>query len=1010
MKAPQDIYSLLTNPEIFEINRLKPHSDHRYYETLERAINKEEMSWRHCLNGEWLFKYSENLTTRPEGFETLEADCSDFDKIQVPGHIQLQGYDKPHYVNTQYAWDGHEELKPPYIPTKYNPTASYVTYFEVPKDWNDQKVCISFQGVETAFNVWCNGEYVGYSEDSFTPSEFDLTAYINREGQNKLAVQVYKWSTGSWLEDQDFWRLSGIFRDVYLYTTPNTHIEDLFVKTHLRNDYKDATVVVEFKLTGEESTIVANLVDQEGNKVASGTCDVVNGVATLSLDVEQVKLWSAEHPYLYELQLELKVNGEVVEAVCQRVGIREFKMVNKVMCINGKRIVFRGVNRHEFSATYGRSVTKEEMEWDVKFLKEHNFNSVRTSHYPNASYFYELCDEYGLYVIDETNLETHGTWQRMGAVEGNDVTIPNGRPEFLEIILDRAKSMVERDKNHPSIVIWSCGNESYGGENLYKMSQYFRERDETRLVHYEGVFWDRRFNDTSDMESRMYARVPEIREFLDNNPEKPFILCEYTHAMGNSNGGMDRYIELEDEYEMYQGGFIWDYIDQALWSKDRYGNPCLAFGGDFGDQPTDYNFCVNGIIYADRTISPKIQAIKGAYQPFAIEVKDSGADIYNKHCFTDLSDYVIKWQIEEGDKVIASGQSVEALAPLTKAFIDLGIHPTSSSQEQVITVSVHLKEATSYAEAGHEIAFGQRIIEPVKEEVIREVKPFNIAEGDVNVGINGEGFEVIFAKNLGRIVSLKYDGVEYIHQPNLSLMPNFWRASTDNDRGNQAQIRMAQWKLASSYAFHESMDINKHEDGLEVIFNYNLNTMPVSHAVVKYFINSHGQIHVTMSYNGVEGLPNMFKFGMDLAIPADFDTLTWRGFGPDETYADREFGARLGTFTNKVADNVAGYVIPQACGNHTGVRFATVTNEEGKGLRISGETPLSFSALPYSSHELEAAYHHYELPPVHKTVLSINLKEMGVGGDDSWGARPEECFEIPANENYEFSFVIEAAK
>ena len=1007
----KDIYGLLTDPTVFEVNRLKPHSDHRYYETLDEARRQESMKWRHDLNGEWLFNYSENLDSRPIGFETLDGDCSQFDKIQVPGHIQLQGYDKPHYVNTQYPWDGHEELKPPYIPTKYNPTASYVTYFEVPKEWDGQKVCISFQGVETAFNVWCNGTYVGYSEDSFTPSEFDLTEVINREGQNKLAVQVYKWSTGSWLEDQDFWRLSGIFRDVYLYTTPKTHIEDLFVKTPLHHNYQDATVEVDFTVSGEEATITANLMDANHQVAASGMCHVVDGRARLTLQVENAQLWSAEHPYLYQLELEVKVNNQVVEAICQRVGIREFKMINKIMHINGKRVVFRGVNRHEFSATYGRSVTREEMEWDVKFLKAHNFNSVRTSHYPNASYFYELCDEYGLYVIDETNLETHGTWQRMGAVECKDVTIPNGRPEFLEIILDRAKSMLERDKNHPSIVIWSCGNESYGGENLYKMSQYFRERDETRLVHYEGVFWDRRFNETSDMESRMYAKVEEIKEFLDNQPTKPFILCEYTHAMGNSNGGMDRYIALEDEYDMYQGGFIWDYIDQALWSKDRNGNPYLAFGGDFGDQPTDYNFCVNGIIYADRTISPKIQAIKGAYQPFMIEVKGSGAEIYNKHCFTDLNEYVIKWQVEEGDVVVAKGETEASLAPLTRGFIELGIDVLPSAHEQVVTVSIHQKEATLYAEAGHEVAFGQQVIEPTqKENISREIKSFTIAEGDVNVGINGDGFEVIFAKNLGRIVSLKYDGVEYIHQPNLSLMPSFWRASTDNDRGNQAPIRMAQWKLASLYAFHESMDIHRREEGLEVIFNYNLNTVPTSHAVVTYFINSYGQIRVTMKYDGVKGLPNMFKFGMDLAIPADFDTLTWRGFGPDETYADREFGARLGTFTNKVADNVAQYVIPQACGNHTGVRFATVTNELGQGLRISGDVPLSLSALPYSAHELEAAYHHYELPLVHKTVLSINLKEMGVGGDDSWGARPEPCFEIPADQSYEYSFTIEAVR
>ncbi|MTL70785.1 DUF4981 domain-containing protein, partial [Turicibacter sanguinis] len=692
------------------------------------------------------------------------------------------------------------------------------------------------------------------------------------------------------------------------------------------------------------------------------------------------------------------------------VGVRQFEMINKVMHLNGKRIVFRGVNRHEFSATYGRSVTNEEMEWDVKFLKEYNFNSVRTSHYPNASYFYELCDEYGLYLIDETNLETHGTWQRMGAVEENDVTLPNGRPEFLEIILDRAKSMLERDKNHPSILIWSCGNESFGGENLYKMSEYFRHRDETRLVHYEGVFWDRRFNGTSDMESRMYAKVPEIREYLDNNPEKPFILCEYTHAMGNSNGGMDRYIELENEYDMYQGGFIWDYIDQALWTEDRYGKPYLAFGGDFGDQPTDYNFCVNGIIYANREASPKMQAIKGAYQPFTIEVKDGGAQIQNKNMFTNLNEYTLKWEIVRGEEVVSSGEGYYDLEPLSTGFIDLGINVTPHQEEQVITISICLKEDTMFAPCGHEVAFGQLIVDAVKEEEIRPVKAFQIANGDVNVGISGEGFEVIFAKNLGRMVSMKYDGIEYIHQPNLSLMPNFWRASTDNDRGNQAPIRMAQWKLASMYAFNEFMEINRLEEGLEVIFTYNLNTMPVSHAIVKYFINSYGQIHVTMSYEGVEGLPNMFKFGMDLAIPCEFNTLTWRGFGPDETYADREFGARYGTFTNQVADNLAAYVIPQACGNHTGVRYATLTNESGAGLKITGDAPLSFSALPYTSHELEAAFHHYELPPVHKTVLSINHQEMGVGGDDSWGARPDARFELPANMKYEYSFVIESVK
>ncbi|MGL4374525.1 MAG: glycoside hydrolase family 2 TIM barrel-domain containing protein, partial [Turicibacter sp.] len=772
MKTTESIQEVLTNSEVFQINRLAPHSDHRYYETLQQAMNKEAMLWRHSLNGEWLFKYSENLMGRPVGFETLEATCQDFDKILVPGHIQMQGFDKPHYVNTQYPWDGHEELVPPFIPVKFNPTASYVTYFEVPTNWNNQDVCISFQGVETAFNVWCNGEFVGYSEDSFTPSEFDLTPFVKIGEKNKLAVQVYKYCSGSWLEDQDFWRLSGIFREVYLFTTPTTHVQDLFVKTLLSNDYQDGTVNVEFKVTKPNATILGKLLDKEGHVVATKTLAITTNTDVMSLEVKQANLWSSEHPYLYQLQLEVLVDGQVVEAIVQNVGIRQFEMINKVMHINGKRIVFRGVNRHEFSADFGRAVTNEEMEWDVKFLKAENFNSVRTSHYPNATYFYELCDEYGLYVIDETNLETHGTWQRMGAVDGNEVTVPNGRPEFLEVILDRAASMLERDKNHPSIIIWSCGNESFGGENLYKMSEYFRHRDETRLVHYEGVFWDRRFNDTSDMESRMYALVPDIKEFLENNPEKPFILCEYTHAMGNSNGGMNRYIELEDEYEMYQGGFIWDYIDQALWSEDRFGNKFLAFGGDFGDQPTDYNFCVNGIVYANREASPKMQAIKGAYAPFVITPEGSGATIQNKHLFTDLSEYTVKYNFERDGEVVASGCAQASLQPLDKQFIDLGIVKPECCEELVLTISICTKVDTDYALAGHVVAFGQAVYEAKPVETKLPIKPFNIAECDVNVGINGEGFEVIFARNLGRMVSLKYNDVEYIYQPNLSLMPS----------------------------------------------------------------------------------------------------------------------------------------------------------------------------------------------------------------------------------------------
>jgi len=1002
------LLELLENPEIFNINRLKAHSDHRYYASLEAAQAQGVMPWRRCLNGSWQMHYSDVLEGRPIGFEAVDFDTSGFDNIEVPGHIQLQGYSKPHYVNTQYAWDGIEDVRPPVIPKKFNPTASYVKTFEVPKDW-EADVYISFQGVETAFNIWLNGEFVGYSEDSFTPSEFDLTPFVNRHGENKLAVQVYRFSSASWLEDQDFWRMSGIFRDVYLYTKPTAHIEDFFVKTPLNDTYDKAQVITKFKVANADGAVIeAALVDHEGEYAAAkGVCTVAGEVAQITLDVKWPELWSAEKPYLYTLELVLKVNDEVVEAVCQPVGLRQFKLEDKIMKINGKRIVFRGVNRHEFSAERGRSVTKADMEWDVKFMKAHNLNAVRTAHYPNQTYFYELCDKYGLYVIDEANLETHGTWQILGDSKPT-YAIPDDHPEWLAPILDRAENVFERDKNHPSVIIWSLGNESYGGENLYKMSEYFRNQDDTRLVHYEGIWWDRRFNDTSDMESQMYAKVATVKEYLENNPEKPFINCEYSHAMANSCGGLNRYIELEDEYEMYQGGFIWDFIDQVIWSKDRYGKPFLAYGGDFGDRPSDYNFCTNGIVHANRTPTTKSLAVKGAYAPFRITIKDGIAEIFNKHNFTDLNEYIVKWEIERNEKIIESGAEILDLEPLATMMFEIPVDVTAGKDEIVVKLSVHEELPTLYASTGHEVAFAQEIINPVVFEEVKAVRPFTIVQGDFNVGINGENFEIIFSRVFGRLVSVNYGGNEFIYHPQQTLMPSFWRAAVDNDKGHGAQARMAQWKIASLYATCCEQSYEECESGLKVEYKYNHHTMPESYSTVTYFVNSYGEIDVRMRYEGTEGLADMFKFGMDLSIPADFENLTWRGFGPDETHADREFGAKYGTFSNKVVDNVPGYVMPQACGNHTGVRYAKVTNEAGQGICVSAEAgqPLSFSALPYASHELEFATHNYDLPAVHKTVLSINLKEMGVGGDDSWGARPEALFDLPADQDYEFSFKI----
>ena len=522
----------LTNPEIFNVNRFTAHSDHKYYTTYEEA-QQGETSLKYSLNGLWQISYAKNLQSRIVDFYKTAYDTTGWDSIVVPGHIQLQGYDKPHYVNTMYPWDGHNAIVPPAIPEDFNPVASYVRTFKVPSDWNGP-VRLSFQGVESAFSLWVNGEFVGYSEDSFTPSDFDITDKLVA-GENKLAVEVYKWCSGSWLEDQDFWRFSGIFREVFLYTVPQVHIEDLFIKTDFTTDFESANLTNEMMLSynaKKEVAVQMALYDPNGQEVGKTKPEVSKEQALkLGMAVEKPMLWSAESPALYTLVITLKdvTTGEVIEVVPQKVGFRKFELVGNVMHLNGKRIIFKGVNRHEFSCHHGRAVTKEEMLWDIEFLKTHNFNAVRTSHYPNDSYWYELCDTYGIYLIDETNLESHGTWASPEIVAKGHV-VPHNKPEWLACVLDRARSMQERDKNHPSVLIWSCGNESFGGKNIFEMSELFRKRDSSRLVHYEGICNDRSYNATSDMESRMYPPMHQIIDFLEKDTEKPYVLCEYTHA------------------------------------------------------------------------------------------------------------------------------------------------------------------------------------------------------------------------------------------------------------------------------------------------------------------------------------------------------------------------------------------------------------------------------------------------------------------------------------------------
>ena len=560
-------YSLVKDPQYFCDGRMEAHSDHMYYRS-EEEREDEETSYRHSLNGLWKFHYARNYASTVAGFEEDSYSCKDWEDIYVPAHIQMEGYDAPQYANVQYPWEGHEELHPGQIPERFNPVGSYVKYFHVPENMKGKRVFISFQGAESGLALWLNGTFVGYSEDSFTPSEFELTEYL-KEGENKLAAQVFKWTASSWCEDQDFYRFSGIYRDVYLYTVPEVHVYDLQIRSIPDETLKKASLEIVTKTWGK---VKMKLTLSRKGEILLQDEKALDGEDTCTWEILNPLLWSAEEPNLYDLDMEVyDENGMLQEIIPEKVGFRRFEMKDGIMTLNGKRIVFKGVNRHEFSSVTGRHVSREELIQDIVTMKQNNINAIRTCHYPDASPIYRLCDEYGLYMIAENNLESHGSWDVAELTGDYTDIVPHNKPEWLGMMLDRVNSMYQRDKNHPAILIWSCGNESFGGKDIFEMSEFYRKNDPTRLVHYEGLFHDRSYNATSDMESQMYPSVEAIKDFLAKDDSKPFICCEYTHAMGNSCGAMHKYTDLTDTEPKYQGGFIWDYIDQSIYKKDRYG-------------------------------------------------------------------------------------------------------------------------------------------------------------------------------------------------------------------------------------------------------------------------------------------------------------------------------------------------------------------------------------------------------------------------------------------------------
>ena len=1004
MRVEKPEQAWLEDPRVFAVNREEAHSDHKYFTSLSSARQSGKMLLKQSLNGRWKFCYTENPAQRPADFYRNDFDCSGWNSITVPGHIQMQGFGAPQYVNVEYPWDGREEVQPPHVPKNFNPVGSYVRRFTLNPELKGKRVFLSFQGFETALYVWVNGTFVGYSEDGYTPAEFEITPFL-REGENCVAAEVYHYSSASWIQDQDFWRFSGLFRSVNLYAVPRAHVRDLRVTTELRNRYEQAQVSLELQLmlAAENAFADVEMRDAGGNVVASILRAECAEKMSLSFPLRSPHLWSAEDPYLYRLVVHLYgADGKTLEAAIQDVGVREFRMIDGLMCLNGKRVVFRGVNRHEFNCRRGRAVTDEDMMWDICFLKRHNINAVRTSHYPNRSLWYRLCDRYGIYLIDEANLESHGTWAKQGAAGA----IPGDREEWLGAVLDRAKSMLQRDKNHPSVLIWSCGNESFGGRDLFEVSQYFHRTDPTRLVHYEGIVHDRRWDATSDMESRMYAKPEEIRAYLQDNPPKPYISCEYMHAMGNSCGGMNLYTELEEEFPAYQGGFLWDYIDQALVRKKPYGEEVLAYGGDFGDRPNDGAFCGDGIVFADRTPSPKTQEVKYLYQSVRLIPDKNGVLVRNRNLFISTDDCRLCYKLLYNGHTMVSDQLDCIVPPGAQRYLRLELPETARPGEYTLACSLCRRELCSWAEAGYEQAYGQCVWSVGDSSAPKgpQLRTLHINRGEWNIGFSGKTYSALFSLEGSGLVSLCRRGEEMLC---FAPRPVYWRAPTDNDRGNGYPMRCALWYAAGRMQKCTGAEVTENNGRLTVAYSYEL-PQPIGVTVRIVCTAAPGEpVVIRAEYPGGAGLPELPLFGVEFCIKGKYHQFRYYGLGPDENYIDRRCGARLGIFEGDAKKNLTPYLVPQECGNRTGVRWAQVTEDNGRGLRFTGESgPFELSVLPYTAYELDNASHIEELPKPDKTVVRIAACQMGVGGDDSWGAPVHEEYRIPSDRPISFSFSV----
>lgn len=997
------------NPKINQINREEMHAHLVPYANIASALAGKEAR-RISLNGSWDFNYSKNPSSRPSDFYKLNYNLKGWKKIEVPGSWELQGFDCPIYTDVRYPFPAN----PPHLPTDYNPVGSYIREFTVPADWKNDDIILHFGGVESAFYCWINGEFVGYSEDSRLPAEFDITKYL-RKGNNKIAVEVYRYSDGSYLENQDYWRYSGIERNVWLIARPKSRIKDFEIHAGLKNSYKDGNFSLALMLSKRgfaKGTAVAVEVSDPANKTIFKSKTTFKNVAdTLKITrtVEDVKPWTAETPNLYTLAIStIAPNGKVSEAFIQRFGFREVEMKNGMLLVNGVPIKIKGVNRHEHNPEKGRTITIESMVDDIRLMKRFNINAVRNSHYPNNPEWYDLCNKYGLYLVDEANIESHG-------MESLDMDSLTRHPDWIVPFQERMSRMVERDKNFSSIITWSLGNESGYGKNFETIYHWTKKRDKSRPVQYEGSGK----TGVSDIYCPMYARVFALRAHVNERQARPLIMCEYAHSMGNSTGNLKDYWDLIYKYDQLQGGFIWDWVDQTFDKKDENGRKIWAYGGDMGyvGVPNDSNFCANGLVAANRELHPHIWEVKKVYQYINFEPIPFAGNkirITNRYDFIALNNFNFTYTIKADGQVVAKGNvDMPEILPHQSKVVTLNIpaFDVQENTEYFITIEATTKQSTELIPAGHIVAWEQFLL-PIekksdrKEDLIgKSIK----TENDKSIKIEGNGYSIEFSKENGQIVSLTYNGKEIIKD---GLKPNFWRPLVDNDIPNGHVQRCATWQNAGKNAKLTSIAATEEKQAINVVALYDMIEQDAKMAI-SYKILPNGVVKVNYQFTpGEKALPEMPKVGLYMVLKGEYDNMEWLGRGPHENYQDRNSGAAIDRYNGTVWEQFFAYNRAQETGNKTDVRWVALRNNDGNGILVKGAQPLSVSCWNFPQEELDYVpflvkrKHGGSIVKQDMVWFNIDLAQMGIGGDTTWGAKIHPEYTItPTAKSYSFDII-----